>query len=340
MRAPLGVIALSPFVREDRPKLRTKAERSARTIETRAIPRDRKESARWWNAVCEAEARLGCDVSCIHVMDQEADDYALLASLVEGGHRFVVRGSVDRRLERGGRRVSDVLDEVTATAFRTVPLSARTKPGPNHSARRERNATLDIRAITVEISKPQHAQHHVGQIRLQIVHVSEPSPPADAEPVSWTLYTSESINTAEDLVAIVDYYRARWRIEEYFKALKTGCAYEKRQLVSYAALLRALALLVPIAWHLLAIRTLARQGGDTPASAILDEVQLAVLRFLTPNYRIPPHPTVRDVLLAIADIGGHIRQNGDPGWLVLGRGFEDFTKAEAVWRAARRATAK
>jgi hypothetical protein len=38
---------------------------------------------------------------------------------------------------------------------------------------------------------------------------------------------------------------------------------------------------------------------------------------------------------AIADLGGHIRQNGEPGWLVLGRGYEDFVKAEIVWRAAR-----
>jgi Transposase DNA-binding/Transposase DDE domain len=334
-RAPLGVIALFPFVREDRPKLRTKAERSARTLETRALPRDSKESARWWNAVCEVESRLGREVSCIHVMDQEADDYALLASLVEG-HRFVVRGSAERRLERRGARVSDALDEVTASAFRTVPLTERTKPSANHSARRERNATLEVRATSVEIVKPQHAQHHAKQIRLNIVQVFEPSPPPNADPIEWTLYTTEPIDTSEDLVAVVDHYRARWRIEEYFKALKTGCAYEKRQLVTYAALLRALALLAPIAWRLLAIRTLARDGGDAAASVVVDEVQLEVLRHLTPNYRIPARPTVRDVLLAIADIGGHIRQNGEPGWLVLGRGFEDFVKAEAVWRAARR----
>jgi hypothetical protein len=27
-------------------------------------------------------------------------------------------------------------------------------------------------------------------------------------------------------------------------------------------------------------------------------------------------------MLAIARLGGHIKNNGDPGWIVLGRGFD------------------
>jgi hypothetical protein len=40
-------------------------------------------------------------------------------------------------------------------------------------------------------------------------------------------------------------------------------------------------------------------------------------------------------MLGIAALGGHIKNNGDPGWLVLGRGFTRFVEAEAVWRLAR-----
>jgi hypothetical protein len=41
--------------------------------------------------------------------------------------------------------------------------------------------------------------------------------------------TTEPIDTPEQILAVVDGYRHRWKIEELFKALKTGCAYEKRQ---------------------------------------------------------------------------------------------------------------
>ena len=33
-------------------------------------------------------------------------------------------------------------------------------------------------------------------------------------------------------------------------------------------------------------------------------------------------------MLAIARLGGHIKNNGEPGWIVLGRGFQDLLLLE------------
>jgi hypothetical protein len=38
--------------------------------------------------------------------------------------------------------------------------------------------------------------------------------------------------------------------------------------------------------------------------------------------------TVKEAMLAIAALGGHIKNNGDPGWIVLGRGYEDLLLLE------------
>ena len=67
----------------------------------------------------------------------------------------------------------------------------------------------------------------------------------------------------------LDYYRSRWSIEEFFKALKTGCSYEKRQLESRHALLNALGILAPIAWQLLVLRQDSR--GDATTTTALTE---------------------------------------------------------------------
>jgi hypothetical protein len=48
---------------------------------------------------------------------------------------------------------------------------------------------------------------------------------------------------------------------------------------------------------------------------------------------VPPAAAARDVLLAIARLGTHIPNNGDPGWLVLGRGLESLLFVELGWRA-------
>jgi hypothetical protein len=121
-------------------------------------------------------------------------------------------------------------------------------------------------------------------------------------------------------------------IEEYFKALKTGCAYEKRQLETAHSLLNAMAVLAPVAWRLLLLRHLARETPERPASAALSPTQLAVLRAVAKR-PIPDKPTVQDAMLAIAGLGGHLPRNGDPGWLVLGRGMHDLLLLELGWRA-------
>jgi hypothetical protein len=170
---------------------------------------------------------------------------------------------------------------------------------------------------------------------VNVVHVLETDPPEGEKPVEWTLLTTEPIETERDVLAVVDYYRARWTIEEYFKALKQGCAVEKRQLETYETLSKALAIFVPIAWKLLEVRTLARTAPALPATEVLTPTQLQVLNACGP-IELPATPTVQDALLAVAKLGGHIKNNGQPGWQVLGRGFEQLITLEAGWLAARR----
>jgi len=45
-------------------------------------------------------------------------------------------------------------------------------------------------------------------------------------------------------------------------------------------------------------------------------------------------PTGRDALLAVVKLGGHIRNNGEPGWLVLGRGYDERLTREVGFRLA------
>src|SRR5688572_17642350 len=68
----------------------------------------------------------------------------------------------------------------------------------------------------------------------------------------------------------------------------------------------------PIAWNLLRLRVLSRQ--EQPASKVLNHTQLKVLR-ASSKKELPAHLSVRDAMLAIAKLGGHLKRNGDPGWI-------------------------
>jgi hypothetical protein len=272
----------------------------------------------------------------VHVMDREADDYEVLEQVANLNGRFVIRMQHNRHLVEEGR-LRDALLNVRAQADRTVPLSKRWKLGGAkqrkiHPARAERLASLSFGACSVDIKRPGSAQHATtDHLELNVVYVWETAPPANEAAIEWVLYTSEPVETAEQILRVVDWYRARWVIEEYFKALKTGCSLEKRQLGDLHALGNALALLMPIAWQLLLLRSDARDRPDALASETLLADELQVLRAAT-RRPLPEQPTIREAMLAIAKLGGHLKSNGDPGWQTLARGHEKLRTLVAGWR--------
>ena len=49
--------------------------------------------------------------------------------------------------------------------------------------------------------------------------------------------------------------------------------------------------------------------------------------------KLPAQPTVHDAPWAIAALGGHMKTNGEPGWLVLHRGMNKLLAYEQGWLA-------
>jgi hypothetical protein len=300
------------------------------------------EQDRWLRGVAAAENAVAGRVSLIHVMDSEADDYALMAGLVEAGRRWVVRLCYDRILadvDAGEpSKAKQLVAQCAVACTRDVKVSSRRKQvGPTRRRRGrprdERIATLAIKATSVVFRAPSYIRDNPTRLAVNIVSAVELDPPAKTEPIEWLLITTEPIDTDEQILKVIDIYRARWVIEEFFKALKTGCAFEQRQLESKHTILNALGMMLPIAWRLLHLRTLSRTADSEPARLVLTELELQVLRHASKT-PLPTEPTVMDVLLAIARLGGHLRSNGAPGWLVLGRGYQDLMMMVAGFKLA------
>jgi hypothetical protein len=341
LRAPLGVLALAPFVRHTDPT------RVAKPHWRERFNDPHRESRRWAEGVTAVRTRLGPEVTPIHVMDREGDNYELLAHLIQHADRFVVRLNYDRQLiaERTDAPATlnaamprEILCECPVTVS-ARQVGARPRPlVKRRPARPTRVATVRFAASAVTLKRPRDHRHPLAaSLAVNVVYASEADPPAGEAPLEWRLVTTEPIDTAEQVLRIVEWYRTRWLIEEFFKCLKTGCAYEKRQLESLHTLLVALALLAPIAWQLLLMRHLAREVPDVRATVALTNQQIAILRATPVGRQLAATPSIRDALLALARLGGHLRQNGEPGWLVLTRGMQKLLWMETGWSAADRA---
>ncbi len=343
-RRPLGVVHAETLHRTERSKRGRQCKASG--IETAKW--QNRESSRWWRGMDAAAKALAECERVIHVADREGDSYELLAKLIDTKQRFVIRVRVDRRGQRTGSdpdvwsTVKQLASTCKGVLARDVPLSSRAAKATArmtgaHPPRRARLARLEVAAMRVVIPKPRYLKKP-QTLALNLVHVRERHPPEGEPAVEWLLYTSEAIDTSSQLESVVDHYRARWTIEEFNAALKTGCAYEEREFESRHALLAMLALSLPIACEALALRSLARSHPTSAATGVLSEQQLEILHALSPR-SLPSSPTVADALLCVAALGGHLRRNGPPGWKILQRGMTLLLAYEVGWAAARSPTA-
>jgi hypothetical protein len=343
-RRPLGMVGLHLWTRQG-PVRSKSASGKVRNGSDYAQDAD-KESLRWFAQVTQARERVGDGAQLVHLADREGDAYPFLAKMQAAGDRFVVRMARDRvaRSEDDPdlqEKVRALLGRAENIAELDVPLArrdAKPTPGSNKLAlpRESRDARLALAAAPIEIRRPDYLTDLTPWLSLNVVCVRELDPPEGVDPVEWVLFTTEPIDSWKDVLKVVEYYRARWLIEEFFKALKTGCELEKRELESYEGLVNVLAILIPVAWQMLLLRSLARSQPDLSAEVALTPTQLDVLRACG-HAPLSHQPNVRQALFAVAALGGH-HNNRPPGWIVIGRGMEKLILLEIGWTARKDTT--
>jgi hypothetical protein len=337
---PLGLIASKVWVRSDEIKSVVEGANGPRKKSGADYAREpTKESDRWVEQMQAAEELLA-DAGCklVHVADREADIYRALATLNERKYSFVIRLSRDKKarqsedapledlttLARRAEGRMEVQAPVAKRAATTIPQKRKT-----FAEREARTARLEFAATSATIKAPKYG---TGALSINVVHVREIDPPNPDEPIEWFLLTSEPVDTLEQVCEVVQAYRTRWIIEEFFKALKTGCAMEDRELESLHTLTNVLALCIPIAYRLLAVRHLARTRPTAPALDVLSSTQIAILQAKT---KLGKDPTALQALEAIAYLGSHFESFSRkmPGWRVLSRGMQRLLALEEGWLA-------
>lgn len=342
-RRPLGVLHVEPYWRERRSG---RGSRKRHVGGKEASAWKHRESERWARGVQECHEQLdGCQA--IHVMDREGDKYELFVHMQQHEQRFVVRSRTNRRLssESAGKKLIEVVQDQPLLLTREVHVSRRQAPTAPRSRkltpdRPARLAELSVTATAVVLRRPNNlATTYPATLTLNVVHVRELAPPAGQKAIDWTLLTSESIDSPEQAERVIDHYRYRWLIEELFKAVKTGCQYEKRMFETRHALLNILAFILPIAVELLWMRSRVSDEPQAPASDIVTPTEIQVLRAVG-HRPLSDKPTAAQALLAIAGLGGHLNRNGPPGWQVLHRGYQRLIDYTAGWNARGRQTAR
>ena len=115
-------------------------------------------------------------------------------------------------------------------------------------------------------------------------------------------------------------------IEVLHRILKTGCNVEGCLLETKDRIVRYLVLCSIIAWRIFWLTHIARAEPNTPALGVISQHELHVLHAVTkPTTILKPNlSTAKDVVLAIARLGGFLnrKHDGQPGPTPIWRGWQ------------------
>ena len=287
----------------------------------------RERESKIWGEVIELVGSAPGGVTFTHVFDRGADNFEVYCRLVLSQTGWVVRVAQRKRrvdTPSGERqRLDQYLDglPVSGTYELSVPAN-RKQPA--------RTAEVEVRFGRVFVPAPRDSGKFVRQcgivgIVMWVVEVREARPPRGVEPLHWVLFTSLPVESFDDAWRVIGYYEKRPLIEEFHKALKTGCRLESRQYQTSDRLEAVTGMLSVLAMRLLQLKSVARVDPQRPAQAVVPKRWLTMIRCLQRG-KHRKISTVREFYHAIARLGGWLgrKHDGEPGWITLWHGFDKF----------------
>jgi hypothetical protein len=187
-------------------------------------------------------------------------------------------------------------------------------------------------------NNPKHKMEVLPNIQMHAIHVLEKHPPKGEDAVEWMLITNQPVTTFDEACERIRWYSLRWRIEMYFKVLKSGFRVEACRLGTADRLVCYLTIMSIVAWRLLTITLIARTDPSMSCSEFLSELEWTVLSIKSSRNGSRPvsPPSIGEALISIAKLGGYLarKKDGPPGTLVLWRGWKRLMDLTQGWALA------
>jgi Transposase DDE domain len=242
----------------------------------RCLPIEEKESYRWVKGGEEAKAVLAEAGMVTVIDDREGDIYEKWARLPDERTHLLTRACRDRSLADGGRLFAGLAQLPEAHRF-TLDLPAR--PGK----RGARTAHLAVRFGRIRIRRPRNCSDRDAppEIELFGIEVRELNPPP-GDAICWRLLTTHAVESVEQAITVIAWYRLRWHIEQLFRTLKRQGLRIEQSVIEEGEALEKLVVIALIAAVITMQLVLARSAGgrDQPASRVFDRTQIQVLHAL------------------------------------------------------------
>jgi hypothetical protein len=300
---------------------------------TRRLARERESHI--WGQLIEQVGQTPQGCRFIDICDRGADNFEVYCKLILNRHDWTVRASTLNRIILHDQQHLPLCDYLAS-----LPLAGTYELMYRSTEHGSRTATVEVRFGPMAIPAPRQSSPWLRElgivlITMNVVEVREVNAHRGVEPLHWVLLTSLPVQSFEEAWNVIGYYEKRPIIEEFHKALKTGCRVQERKYETTDRLEPITALLSVTAIRLLQLRSAARATPDRPAETMVPRSWITILSAMRGGREIK---TARDFFRQLAGLGGHLLRkcDGEPGWITLWRGFEKLHLAHRAIRQYRK----
>ena len=281
-----------------------------------------KESGRWLKSIADILDEDLFTSKLVWIADREADFWDYFTIFEERKQLFIQRVRRNRKICESNLKCFEYVDSTRPIGQITLALEGR--GGRNSRPRRE--VVCEVRSACVNLIQPNYApDKDVATFPVQCIHVKEiENSEEQNEEIEWYLFTNIPCETTDEILEKVSWYSQRWRTEELYKIVKSGCNIEEMRLSNKSKLEKLMTILFIVARRILWITMLMKTEPEAPCSVAFEDIEWKVMRRKKSDVKSlwDQCPSLSEMVRWVANLGGFREDlKREPGITTLWRGL-------------------
>jgi len=304
-------------------------------------PIEDKESFKWIRAAKNSKEVLQSAKMITIIEDREGDIYEQFCLIPDEKTHLLIRSRDNRKLADGSFLYESIAKEKVAGSylFNITPEKRKNRKG--------RIAKIEVRFKKIMITKPSGIKSKDLPLtkELYLVEAKEVNGPKK-DSVKWRILTTHQVETFEQALEIINFYKQRWYIEQLFRLLKKqGFQIEESQLSSGWAIRKLTVLLLNNLLRIMQLLLAYDNDESQPIGEVFNKQEIECLKELKINLEqkdtqvknTNPTKKLSWATWIIARLGGWkgATKQRPPGPITMKKGLEKFDLIYQGWKLAR-----
>ena len=327
---PLGIIDQKIYSRESLSPEKAELKKRSHGI---ALPVEQKESVRWLESMRATDQLFSnTKAKVVTIADREADIYDLYQLADELDTNYLIRVPHNRKINKTAIHMPDTGEFLWDFIGRQDSIGNIEVKVPAKKDEPARIATCEIKIGAINLLPPRSykgSAKNKDPLQLSMIYAKEIRKDKKDDSIEWMLCTNLPTNTLQEAIEKLHWYCLRWRIEVFFKVIKSGFKVEDCRLESGDRLIRYLAVVSVVAWQVYWLTLVSRSAPSISCEVFLNEFEWKLLfRKINPKGNIPTSPPrMGEVVTWVAQLGGFLarKRDGAPGITHVWRGLKKLS---------------